>query len=112
MLYSPAAAMFTEQKPPCAAQLGVPYCCAHNPVSACIWSRPVKNASFFGSVARRCARRLVNSSSASSHEMGSKMPSPRSVPGRRIIGCCSFALEYCFMMPALPFAQSTPWFTM
>ena len=30
------------------AQFGVPNCCAQRPVSACIWSRPVKKASFFG----------------------------------------------------------------
>ena len=29
----PAAAMLTEQKPPCAAKLGVPYIIAHHPVS-------------------------------------------------------------------------------
>ncbi len=44
--------MLTEQKPPCAAKFGVPNCCAHQPVSDCDWSRPVKKASRFGSVAR------------------------------------------------------------
>ena len=36
--------MFTEQKPPCAAKLGVPNCAAQKPVSAWLWSRPVKKA--------------------------------------------------------------------
>ena len=100
--------MFTEQNPPCAAQFGVPNCCAHKPVSACIWSRPVKNASFFGSVARIWASRLVNIAKASSHEMETNSPNPRSEPGLRIIGPVNLAFEYCFMMPAEPFAHSTP----
>ena len=48
----PAAAMLTEQKPPWAAKLGVPNIMAHQPVSDWLWSRPVKKASFLGSVAR------------------------------------------------------------
>jgi hypothetical protein len=71
MEYSPATAMFTEQKPPCAAQFGVPSCCAQRPISACIWSRPVKNASLDGSVARMSSSRLVSTSSACSQETGS-----------------------------------------
>ena len=47
--------MLTEQNPPCAAKFGVPNCLAHQPVSDWLWSRPVKNASFFGSVARMLA---------------------------------------------------------
>ena len=42
--------MLTEQKPPWAAKFGVPNWLAHQPVSDCDWSRPVKKASFFGSV--------------------------------------------------------------
>src|SRR3546814_19837317 len=34
-VYSPPAAMLTEQNPPCAAWLLVPTSCAHQPVSAC-----------------------------------------------------------------------------
>ena len=103
--------MFTEQNPPCAAQLGVPNCWAHSPDSACIWSRPVKNASFVGSVERIFASRRVRISSACSHSISTKSPTPRSLPGRRISGLESRAGEYCFMMPAAPLAQSTPWFT-
>ncbi len=110
-MYKPATAMFTEQKPPCAAQFGVPNCCAHSPDSACIWSRPVKNASCVGSVERIFASRAVSSSSASSHSISTKSPAPRALPGRRLSGLVSFAAEYCFMMPAEPFAHSTPWFT-
>ena len=51
-VYMPAAAMLTEQKPPCAAKFGVPNCVAQKPVSDWLWSRPVKKASFFGSSAR------------------------------------------------------------
>ena len=50
-------------------------------------------------------------SSASSHEIGTNSPAPRSVPGFLFNGWRSFAAECCFMMPAEPFAQSTPWLT-
>jgi hypothetical protein len=43
----PAAAMLTEQNPPCAAKFGVPNWAAQYPVNAWLWSRPVKKASFF-----------------------------------------------------------------
>jgi hypothetical protein len=86
----------------------VPNCCAHRPVSACIWSRPVKNASLRGSLARIAARRFSTIESASSHSISSKSPAPRSLPGLRRIGLRSFAGESCFMMPAEPFAQITP----
>ena len=109
--YKPAAAMFTEQNPPCAAQFGVPNCWAQRPVNACIWSRPVKNASFLGSVARMRASRLVSMSSAVSHETGTNSPAPRSEPGLRISGPRSLAAECCFMIPADPLAHSTPWLT-
>ena len=33
IVYMPAAAMLTEQNPPCAAKFGVPNCVAQNPVS-------------------------------------------------------------------------------
>ena len=79
-MYSPPAAMFTEQKPPWAAQLMVPNWDAQKPVSACIWSRPVKNASRLGSVARILRSRSVSSPSALSQEMGSNSPSPLAVP--------------------------------
>jgi hypothetical protein len=39
--------------------LGVPNCAAHQPVRDCDWSRPVKKASFFGSVARMRASRCA-----------------------------------------------------
>ncbi len=64
MGYSPAAAMLTEQKPPWADQLGVPNCCAHNPLRACIWSRPVKKPSLEGSVARMSSSRAVTTRAA------------------------------------------------
>ena len=50
--------MLTEQKPPCAAKLGVPNFMAHQPVSDWLWSRPVKKASFFGSVRAHLAQPL------------------------------------------------------
>ena len=100
--------MLTEQKPPCAAQFGVPNCCAHNPVSACIWSRPVKNASLRGSEARMFASRSVRSASAASHSISSNSPRPRSAPALRRNGLESFAGESCFMIPAEPLAHGTP----
>ena len=103
--------MLTEQNPPCAAQFGVPNCCAQSPESACIWSRPVKNASWVGLVARIFARRAVSKSSASSHSISTKSPAPRSLPDRRRSGFDSLAGEYCFMIPADPLAQMTPWLT-
>ena len=45
---------------------------------------------------------------ASSHEIGSNSPAPRSAPGLRRSGCVSRAGEYCFMMPDAPLAQITP----
>ena len=106
--YSPPAAMLTEQKPPWAAQLSVPNCVAQKPLSACIWSRPVKNASRFGSVDRMSPSRSASIVSARSHEIGSNCPAPRSVPARRSSGRVSFAGLRCFMIPALPLAHSTP----
>src|SRR5438477_8162282 len=50
-VYMPAAAMLTEQNPPCAAKLGVPNWVAQNPVSDWLWARRVKKASFFGASA-------------------------------------------------------------
>ena len=69
--------MLTEQKPPCAAKFGVPNFAAHQPVSDCDWSRPVKKASFFGSVCRIRERRSVAISSASSHSISRNSPEPR-----------------------------------
>ena len=103
--------MFTEQNPPCAAQLGVPNCCAHKPDSACIWSRPVKNASWVGLVERIFDKRAVRISSASSHSISTKSAAPRSLPGLRFSGFLSLAAEYCFMIPAEPLAHNTPLFT-
>ena len=100
--------MFTEQKPPCAAQFGVPNCCAHRPVNACIWSRPVKNASLRGSVVRMTRNRASTIASASSHSISSNSPRPLGEPALRRNGLRSFAGERCFMMPAEPFAHSTP----
>jgi hypothetical protein len=79
--------------------LGVPNWRANRPVSACIWSRPVNSANFFGSVARRWPRRSVSIAKASSQEIGSNSPAPRSVPALRRSGWVSRAGEYCFMMP-------------
>jgi hypothetical protein len=78
-------------------------------VSACIWSRPVKSANFFGSVERMCARRSSSTRNASSQEIGTNSLSPRALPGLRMSGCVSRAGEYCFMMPDEPLAQITPW---
>ena len=101
--------MFTEQNPPCAAKLGVPNCAAHQPVKDWLWSRPVKKASFFGSVWRMPPSQSVASDSASSHSISLNSPAPRSPT--RSSGFCSRAGEYCVMMPAEPLAHSTPLFT-
>ncbi len=69
--------MLTEQKPPWAAKFGVPKRLAHQPVSDCDWSRPVKKASFFGSLARMRASRSVAIDSASSHSISRNWPEPR-----------------------------------
>ena len=79
-------------------------------MSACIWSRPVNSANFFGSVERIFCRRAVSISNASSQLIGSNSPAPRSLPGLRRSGCVSRAGETCFMIPDAPFAQITPWF--
>ncbi len=76
-VYMPAAAMLTEQKPPWAAKLGVPYIMAHQPVSDWLWSRPVKKASFRGSVLRTSPSQSVANPRASSHEISRKSPEPR-----------------------------------
>jgi hypothetical protein len=91
--------------------LGVPNWRANRPVSACIWSRPVNSANFFGSVARIFASRSVSSSNARSQEIGSNSPAPRSAPCLRKSGRVSRAGEYCFMIPDDPLAQITPWFS-
>ncbi len=66
--------MLTEQNPPCAAKLGVPNCFAHQPVKDWLWSRPVKNASLCGSVARMLPSHSVASASASSHSISLNSP--------------------------------------
>jgi hypothetical protein len=86
----------------------VPNWRAKRPVSACIWSRPVKMANFFGSVARIFAKRSESVASASSQEIGSKSAAPRSEPALRRSGCVSRAGEFCFMIPEEPLAQITP----
>jgi len=78
------------------------------PVNACIWSRPVNSANFFGSVARILRRRSVRISNVRSQEIGSNSPAPRSLPGLRNSGWVSRAGDTCFMIPALPLAQMTP----
>ncbi len=78
------------------------------PVSACIWSRPVNRANFFGSVARIFARRSVRMASARSQLIGSNSPAPRSLPLFLSSGCVSRAGECCFMIPDEPLAQITP----
>ncbi len=101
--------MLTEQKPPCAAKFGVPYCCANQPVSAWLWSRPVKNASRLGSRARTSLSQSVAVSSASSQEISSNSPEPRGPT--RFIGARSRDGELCVMMPAAPLPQITPLLT-
>jgi len=98
--------MLTEQNPPWAAKLGVPNCDAHQPVSAWLWSRPVKNASLRGSVARMRASQSVAVSSASSHSISLNSPDPRGPT--RFKGLVSLAGEFWVMIPAEPLAQSTP----
>src|SRR5215469_10540982 len=78
IVYIPAAAILTEQNPPCAAKLGVPNCVAQNPVSDCDWSRPVKKASFFGSSARIFDNQSSAVVIASSHSISRNSPAPRS----------------------------------
>jgi hypothetical protein len=46
--------------------------------------------------------------SASSHSISSNSPRPLGEPGLRRNGLRSLAGERCFMMPADPFAHSTP----
>ena len=89
----------------------MPNCRANRPVSACIWSRPVKSANRFGSVARILARRSSRIRNVSSHEIATNSPSPRAVPGLRMSGFVRRAGEYCFMIPDAPLAQITPWFS-
>ena len=104
--------MLTEQKPPCAAQLGVPNCCAHSPDSACIWSRPVKNASCVGLVERIFAEpRRQRCRAPRPIRFRRSSPRPRAAPACAATACAGCAGEYCFMMPAEPLAQSTPWLT-
>ena len=69
--------MLTEQKPPWAAKLGVPKRLAHQPVSDCDWSRPVKKASFLGSLWRMAESLCVAMPSASSHSISRNSPEPR-----------------------------------
>ena len=101
--------MLTEQKPPCAAQLGVPKLVAHRLVSDWLWSRPVKKASFFGSLARTGASQETAKPSASSQLISLNLPSPRSPTRSR--GACSRAGDLCCMIPAAPLPQITPRFT-
>jgi hypothetical protein len=98
--------MLTEQKPPCAAQFGVPNDDAHRPVIDWLWSRPVKKASFLGFVSRTGASQETAVLSASSQLISSNLPSPRS-PTRRS-GALSLAGEYCCIIPAAPLPQTTP----
>jgi hypothetical protein len=69
--------MLTEQKPPWAAKFGVPNWLAHQPVKDCDWSRPVKKASFLGSVRRMAESRSVAIENASSHSISRNSPEPR-----------------------------------
>ncbi len=105
-VYMPAAAMLTEQNPPCAAKFGVPNWAAQYPVNAWLWSRPVKKASFFGSLARIGASHSTAVAKASSHSISRKTPEPRSPT--RFKGLRSFAGDCCCMMPEAPLPQITP----
>src|SRR5437762_6814161 len=51
-VYIPAAALLTEQKPPCAAKFGVANWVGQKPVRASLGGRPGEDASFFGSAPR------------------------------------------------------------
>ncbi len=106
IVYIPAAAMLTEQNPPCAAKFGVPNWVAQNPVNDWLWSRPVKKASFFGSSARIFDSHDSAVAIASSHSISRNSPTPRS-PTRNS-GLVSLAGEYCCMMPEAPLPQITP----
>ena len=106
IVYMPAAAILTEQNPPCAAKFGVPNCVAQNPVSDWLWSRPVKKASFFGSSARIFDSHDNAVAIASSHSISRNSPAPRSPT--RSSGLVSLAGEYCCMMPEAPLPQITP----
>src|SRR5204863_1973644 len=77
-VYMPAAAMLTEQNPPCAAKFGVPNWVAQNPVKDWLWSRPVKNASFLGSSARIFDSQSTAVAIASTHSISRNSPEPRS----------------------------------
>jgi hypothetical protein len=68
--------MLTEQKPPCAAQFGVPNDDAHRPVIDWLWSRPVKKASFSGSFRAPGRSQETAVLSASSQLISSNLPSP------------------------------------
>src|SRR5215207_8891436 len=98
--------MLTEQNPPCAAKFCVPYCCENQPVSAWLWSRPVKNASLLGSRARTSLSQLVAVSSASSQEISTKSPEP--LGPTRFKGARSRDGEVCVIMPDAPLPQITP----
>ena len=74
----PAAAMFTEQNPPWAEKFSVPNSFAQNPVSAWLWSRPVKKASFLGSLPRIALSHPAAIPIASSQPISLNAPSPRS----------------------------------
>jgi hypothetical protein len=69
--------MFTEQNPPWAAWFGVPNWLAHQPVSDCDWSRPVKKASLRGSRPRISPSHPAAVASASSHSSSTNSPEPR-----------------------------------
>jgi len=56
----------------------VPNCCAHQPVNACDWSRPVKKARRSGSFARASDSHCVAIDSSSSHSISRNSPLPRS----------------------------------
>jgi hypothetical protein len=101
--------MLTEQKPPCAAQFGVPKLVAHRLVSDWLWSRPVKKASLRGSLPRTGASQETARLRASSQPISLKRPSPRSPTRSR--GAFSLAGERCCMIPAAPLPQITPWLT-
>src|SRR3546814_1104767 len=105
MVYSPAAAMLTEQKPPWAAWFGVPNWLAHQPVRDCDWSRPVKKASLRGSRARISPSHSAAVPSASSHSISWHSPEPRGPT--RFRGLVSRDGESCVMIPAHHLALRT-----
>jgi hypothetical protein len=83
---------------------------ANRPVSACIWSRPVNSANFFGSVARMWPALFQHLEGLVPADLLELVVAALAA-GLRSSGLVSRAGEYCFMMPDAPLAQITPLFS-